>query len=300
MDKERAKFVLQSFRPDGADVGDVDFAEALMLTTKDRELGEWLVKERAFDAEFAECLARVKLPQGLRETVLLAMVQSGSGYPKMEREDDHVIVAGLAGIKVPTELRARILESMERTKIVETQPSTWMRFAMPAAAAAGVVMAFVFFIDKPKDGSLADALQKRVTVDAVQASFVGMYQTPGFSFEKKGTDQHELVSYLQGKKLPCGGMKFPKGLEGMKGFGCREIIVEEKKGSLICFGEEDECVHLIIFRRDDVDGDLPSEDQPQITESGEWAQACWANDKYAYTLISKSQGAELKSFFKTV
>jgi hypothetical protein len=83
----------------------------------------------------------------------------------------------------------------------------------------------------------------------------------------------------------------------MKGFGCREIIVEEKKGSLICFGDEEEWVHLIIFRRDDVDGDLPSEDQPQITESGEWAQACWANDKYAYTLISKSQGAELKELF---
>ncbi|MFN9821657.1 MAG: hypothetical protein ACK56K_13300 [Akkermansiaceae bacterium] len=52
-----------------------------------------------------------------------------------------------------------------------------------------------------------------------------------------------------------------------------------------------------IFRRDEVDGDMPSEDQPQITESGEWAQACWANDKYAYTLISKSQGAELKELF---
>ncbi len=39
MDKERAKFVLQSFRPDGADVDDIDFAEALVLATKDRELG---------------------------------------------------------------------------------------------------------------------------------------------------------------------------------------------------------------------------------------------------------------------
>ena len=196
MDKERAKFVLQSFRPDGADVGDDDFAEALKLATIDRELGEWLMKERAFDAEFAECLARVNLPQGLRESVLLAMVQSGSGYPKVELENDRAMVAGLASVKIPTELRARILESMERTKIVEMQPKSWMRFAMPVAAAAGIVMAFVFFIDKPKDGSLTDVSQKRVTVDAVQASFVGMYQTPGFSLEKKGADQHELVSYL--------------------------------------------------------------------------------------------------------
>jgi hypothetical protein len=297
MDKERAKFVLQSFRPDGADVDDLDFAEALTLATKDRELGEWLVKERAFDAEFAECLARVELPQGLRESVLLAMVQSGSGYPKLDQDDDHLIVAGLADIKVPTELRARILESMERTKIVEMQPTSWMRFAMPVAAAAGMVMAFVFLMDNPKDKTLVDVPKQRITVDAVQASFVGMYQTPGFSLEKKGTDQHELVSYLQGKKLPCGGMKFPKGLEGMKGLGCREIMVGDKKGSLICFGEQDGIVHLIIFRRDDVDGELPTVEQPHISQSGEWAQACWANEKYAYTLISKSAGEELKELF---
>ncbi len=297
MDKERAKFVLQSFRPDGADVGDDDFAEALQLATMDRELGEWLVKERAFDAEFAECLARVDLPAGLRESVLLAMVQSGSGYPKVEMEDDHAMVAGMANVKIPTELRARILESMERTRIVEMPNKSWMRFAMPVAAAAGMVMAFVFLVEQPKDGNSPDLTKNRITVDAVQASFVGMYQSPSFSLEKQGTDQFELVSYLRGKELPCGGMKFPKGLEGMKGLGCREIVVGEKKGSLICFGEKDGIVHLIIFRRGDVDGVLPTVEQPHITKSGEWAQACWANEKYAYTLISKSQGTELKELF---
>lgn len=297
MDKERAKFVLQSFRPDGADVGDDDFAEALKLATMDRELGEWLVRERAFDAEFAECLARVNLPQGLRESVLLAMVQSGSGYPKVELDNDRAMVTGMACVKVPVELRARILESMERTKIVEMQPKSWMRFAMPVAAAAGVMMAFVFLMNKPKDGKIADSSNHRISVDAVQASFVGLYQKPGFSLEKKGTDQHELVSYLQGKKLPCGGMKFPKGLEDMKGLGCCEIVVGEKKGSLICFGEKDGIVHLIIFRRNDVEGVLPTVDQPNISQSGEWAQACWANENFAYTLMSNSQGTELKELF---
>lgn len=297
MDKERAKFVLQSFRPDGADVGDDDFAEALKLATMDRDLGEWLVKERAFDAEFAECLAHVKLPQGLRESVLLAMVQSGSGFPKLEQENDRAMVEGLANIKVPEELRSRILESMERTKIVEMRPASWMRFAMPAAAAAGVVMAFVFLMDQPKDGNFPNLTKNQITVDAVQASFVGMYQTPGFSLEKRGTDQHDLVSYLRGKELPCGGMKFPKGLESMKGLGCREIVVGEKKGSLICFGEQEGIVHLIIFRRNDVEGELPSVDHPVISQSGEWAQACWANEKYAYTMLSKSQSTEIKELF---
>jgi hypothetical protein len=297
MDKERAKFVLQSFRPDGADVGDDDFAEALKLATIDRDLGEWLVKERAFDAEFAECLARVDLPNGLRESVLLAMIQSGSGYPKVEMEDDQAMVAGIANVKVPTELRARILESMERTKIVEMKPKSWMSFGMPVAVAAGMVMAFVFLMDHPKDGTIAALPKQRITVDAVQASFVGLYQSPEFSLEKQGTDQHALVSYLQGKKLPCGGMRFPPGVEGMKGLGCREIVVGEKKGSLICFGEKDGVVHLIIFRRNDVEGKLPTVDQPNISQSGEWAQACWANESYAYTLISKSKTNQLRDLF---
>ena len=53
MDKEQAKFILQSFRPDGADAQDPDFAEALALAAQDRELGDWLASERAQDAAFA-------------------------------------------------------------------------------------------------------------------------------------------------------------------------------------------------------------------------------------------------------
>ena len=56
MDKERARFVLSCFRPDGADAGDPDFAEALRMAAGDRELGEWLARERAQDAAFAQAL----------------------------------------------------------------------------------------------------------------------------------------------------------------------------------------------------------------------------------------------------
>jgi len=56
MDKEQAKFILRSFRPDGSDVNDKDFSEALALAMEDRELGEWLAAERAFDASLADAL----------------------------------------------------------------------------------------------------------------------------------------------------------------------------------------------------------------------------------------------------
>ena len=47
MDKEHAKFLLQSYRPDGADAQDSDFAEALQLAAEDRDLGEWLANEHS-------------------------------------------------------------------------------------------------------------------------------------------------------------------------------------------------------------------------------------------------------------
>ena len=56
MDKEQAKFVLRSFRPDGSDVNDKDFSDVVSLAMEDRELGEWLAEERAFDAAFGDAL----------------------------------------------------------------------------------------------------------------------------------------------------------------------------------------------------------------------------------------------------
>ncbi len=53
MDKEEARFILRCFRPDGADAENPDFAQALGWAAKDRELGEWLARERACDAGFA-------------------------------------------------------------------------------------------------------------------------------------------------------------------------------------------------------------------------------------------------------
>ncbi len=297
MDKERAKFILNSFRPDGADVGDQDFAEALMLATKDRELGEWLMKERAFDAEFAECLARVELPQGLRETVLLAMVQGSSDYPKLDQGNDRVMVDALATVKVPEGLRERVLESMERTKVIEMKPNLWARFGFPASAAAGIAAALFLFSESSENNNVAFASSNRVSLEAVEASFVGLYETPGFSLEQRGDDAVQLVTYLRGKKLPCGGMKFPPGLEEMKSLGCREIEVDGRKGSLICFGEKDGAVHLIIFRRDDVEGEFPSVEKPSISESGKWEKACWGNEKYVYTLITKKEGSQLREMF---
>ena len=46
MDREQARFILQSLRPDGTDVASADFEEALIVAAQDSVLGEWLAAER--------------------------------------------------------------------------------------------------------------------------------------------------------------------------------------------------------------------------------------------------------------
>lgn len=298
MDRERARFVLRSFRPDGADAEDADFAEALQLATSDRELGEWLVRERAFDAEFAECLARVALPEGLRASVLLAMVQNGSEFPRVNLKEEQEIVDAILAIKVPADLRARVIESMERTVISKRSPSPWVRFGVPLAAAAGIAFAFTFASNSGVvETQTAQNQNGRITVDAVQASFVRVYESPIFSLDQTGTNQRTLVSHLKGKGLPCGDLKFPPGLEHLKGLGCRELVVDGKRGSLLCLDEEGGTVHLIIFMRRDIDGELPDINHPIISQEGNWAKASWGNDRYAFALMAMRDCEDMEQFF---
>lgn len=296
MDKERARFVLRSFRPEGADADDADFAEALRLATSDRELGQWLVRERAFDADFAEALARVDLPGGLREDILLAMVQDDRDVRGPDPEEEAAMIRAMAAIKVPDGLRERVMDSMERSAARPTAVPFFNRFALPLAAAAGVAFAFILMTrDGPEEVKvLAD---QGIPVEAVQAGFIRTFESPIFSLDETGHDAGHLVSFLKGKGLPCGDGMIPPGLRGVKGLGCRELEIDGKKGSLICFDEKNGTVHLIIFKREDVDGDLPGIASPVIEQEGDWAKAKWEKGAYAFCLMGMRESEKLARFF---
>ena len=115
MDKEEARFILRCFRPDGADAENPDFAEALALAAKDRELGDWLAHERASDADFANALNAVTIPSALREEILAGLaLERGDVTPRPDAFDSSVIGA-MAAIQMPPGLRSEILAAMERT-----------------------------------------------------------------------------------------------------------------------------------------------------------------------------------------
>jgi len=255
------------------------------------------MRERAFDAEFAEALARVELPEGLREKVFLAMVMDGGGFPNVDSKLDAMMIASIAEIQIPQSLRGRVIEAMEHTAKIERGSFGWKRVGIPLAAAAGVALAFAMVDGGKPDDRVAGVRSDTIAVGAVQAGFVRLFESPLFSLDEEKQDMPHLLSYLREKGLPCGGGYLPPGLVGVRGLGCRELVIDGKRGSLICFDTEKGSVHLVIFRCADVCGELPDIEHPAIEQSGDWAKASWRREKYAFSLMAVSDKDSIAKYF---
>ncbi len=297
MDKEQARFILRSFRPDGADAGDPEFAEALKLALENRELGEWLASERAFDAAFADALASVNLPENLREDILACLAVERGDFPQAEDATDAAWIGALASIQPPAHLRSDILSAMERTVVVEPvakgKISIFRRAAFPLAAAAGIALAFL----ATRSGESPSLTANKIPIETVQAGFFKTFGSPFFDLEAKNPQHPVLIKHLQDKGLPSPSI-LPVGLQNIAGIGCRELIVDGKRGSLICFKRSaNGLVHLVIFRREDLVGNFPKITQPEFTKSGEWVTARWQDDKNVFLLMQKGEDEKLSVLF---
>lgn len=70
MTNEEAKFMLQGYRPNGADADNEAFADALAQASRDPALAAWFEREQEFDATIAAKLSIIAAPAGLRESIL--------------------------------------------------------------------------------------------------------------------------------------------------------------------------------------------------------------------------------------
>ncbi|MFT4176412.1 MAG: hypothetical protein QM627_07115 [Luteolibacter sp.] len=299
MDKERARFILGSFRPNGADVDDADFAEALKLAHRDRELGEWLACERAFDADFAAALNEIPLPDTLREELLATLASDRRDFPQAGNEADAAMIGALSRIQPPDGLREKLIAAMELSTPVampENVVSFRKKIAFPlAAAAAGIALAIFLTGRHGQQPTAPTATHHRLSANIVEASFVKAVQSPDFTFEKTNESYGSLCSYLCDNNLPH-PKSLPRGLENLKGLGCRELVIAGKRGSLICFNSEDGPVHLIVFHRDDMQEDGPY-DRPVITQNDAWSYARWQDETWGYLLIGKTSPEKLAGYF---
>lgn len=296
MDKEHARLILRSFRPDGADVDDRDFAEALAIAHGDRELGEWLANERAFDAQFARALSAVHLPETLRADILRSLAVERGDFPQAEDAADAAFIGALASIHPPPGLRGEIIAAMELSAASNRKSPGFRRFALPLAAAAGVALAFLLTRGEKPSGATASVKQP-LPVDVVQAGFIRAFESPLFSLDEQREDHQVLIEHLKSKKLPCPGC-LPPGLTNVKGIGCRELVIDGRRGSLVCFDEREAgTVHLVIFRREDVAGELPPRDSPEFATKGGWAAARWEDDRNVFILIGHTGIEKLAALF---
>jgi hypothetical protein len=296
MDKEQARFILRSFRPDGADAADPDFAEALRLAMESRELGEWLASERAFDAAFANALVTVDLPEYLREDIMACMATVRGDFPQAEDATDAAWIGAMATIQPPATLRDSVLAAMDRTATVggAAKVSLFGRWVIPLAAAAGIALAFLATRSPtPSEAVVAHS----VSINMVKAGFIKTFESPGFALDHMKDDNQVLISHLKNRDLPCPG-DLPPGLRNVKGLGCRELLIDGKHGSLICFKTgENGLVHLVIFRRTDMCGEFPPIERPLMARSEGWNSASWEQDGKVFLLLSNAEQAGLSQLF---
>jgi len=296
VDKEQARFVLRSCRPDGSDGADPQFTEALELAHADAELGQWLANEHSFDAAFAAALAEVKLPVSLCQDILTGLAIERGDIPQATDAMDAAMVGALASIEPPAALRGELLAAMSSSARAERQRS-WLRRrgGLSLAAAAGIALAFV-----GTRGETPPSLAKTVPLplDVVETGFIHTFESPLFSLDAERVDHRVLVAHLQEHKLPC-PCCLPPGLADVKGVGCRKLVINGKTGSLICYDDpQNGVVHLVIFHRQDVCGELPQREAPGITQHGLWTVACWAHDEKVFMLLgSGTSVAKLATLF---
>jgi hypothetical protein len=304
MDKEEARFILRCFRPDGADAENPDFAGALAWAAKDRELGEWLARERASDAGFAKALSTVGIPASLREEILAGLaLERGDGARDPDAFDTCVIGA-LAAVTPPPGLRREILAAMERTgaPAPASNKILW-RFGLPVAAAAGIALAFLLSgpaappadpvaQNDPGTGTLVPA-GNLLTISLVESGFIKTIESPGFTLDLKNPDHHALFDHLKSAKLPCPTRCLPRGLKEVPGLGCRELEIDGKRGALVCFKQENDVVHLVVFKRCDVKCKLPKTGKPDFKQRGNWSVARWSDDDWVFVLMGK-EGVDAK------
>jgi hypothetical protein len=302
MDKERAKFILQSYRPDGEDANEPAFAEALMLAVQDREMGEWLAAERAQDAAFAGMLSEVKIPEDLRKAIF-EVLEGAQDHPA---DFDADFIGALSALRAPKGLRNQILGAMEVEQKVEEMPKKhkrgFLKTVMWTTSAAAVVLAMVvvtFFFAGAGGGALAGTTPKEVERSAIE-----MLESPFFSLDLQNNRQAALFEWLKNNHLPS-PEQVPEGLRGVEGVGCKYLEVGEGKSraSLICFKKNGKVVHLVMMERKALStGDLKDisaavgvcRDCPQNTE---WSMTNWADSEHAFFLLGKMESGELAQFF---
>ena len=332
MDKKHAKFILQSYRPDGADVADPDFQEALQLAAEDRELGQWLAQERSHDSIFVDALVSVSIPEALREEII-EMMEYGDVEADMSSDLDALFVGAMSEQVPPVGLRDQILSAMEVEKsggeLVESNkvvkfPTQWLNVA---AAAAVAVLGITFIYPKlsnpsdivdaddvTTDNQVEDLTPEKQTVATVAKAQsevnmltmkAGMVLNASYEVDMP-SDSFALVNtWLEEEGMPI-AKAVPEALISLDVRGGKKVTFDNGiEGSLILFNnEKSEDYYLMVL---DLDAVKNSKSLSSLSEVGlkkcygcpltKFNTATWKDNSEAYFLLTKSEEERMLELF---
>ena len=113
---EAAKFVLNAYRPNGADAQDPVFRAALEQAARDPELAVWFKEQRSFDSLITDRLAEIQPPATLYSTIVAGIANRSPirGFPIRPLLALAAVLILSGAILLPV-----YLENGSRSKLVE-------------------------------------------------------------------------------------------------------------------------------------------------------------------------------------
>ncbi len=326
MDKKHAKFILQSFRPDGADVSGLDFQEALKLAAEDRELGEWLARERSHDVIFVEALESVDIPDTLRDEILV-MMDYGDIEADMSSEMDALFAGAMMEQTPPEGLRDQILSAMEveRNGIEGTDaekvikfPTKWLNVAAIAAVA---LLGFTFIyptFSGSSDGGQADLVSGDKELVNPDRKVTGVQSEVNMLSMKAGmvisvSNEVDILSdsfvsvntWLEEEGMPI-AKAVPEALISLDVKGGKKVTFDNGiEGSLILFNRENaEDYYLMLV---DLSSVKNSDSLNNLSDVGlkkcfgcpvtHFNTASWKDESVAYFLLTKAEEQRMMEIF---
>ena len=266
MNREQARFILQSLRPDGTDKASADFEEALIVAAEDSVLGAWLLAERRRDSIIAAAFEDVPVPPALMNEILTAVsLEQGTGASSEElagneagrrEERSSVQPQSPAGISDRNQMTVLKVEIAGRASGL-TSPGYSLDYTSSGKRKEGmmkvvlltgllVVGAFVAFeLTSSNPDSMASG-REPMTLQALgrEALVVVSQELP---FELQGNDLYGYQDWIRAE----GGPRFdfralPRKISGGQLLGCRVSTVGEARAAHLCFEVENVPVHVFV------------------------------------------------------
>ena len=228
----------------------------------------------ARDPRFAEALALARSDSELR------------AWLKAQRRWDRAISTALQTTRPPEDLRQSILVGLPSQ--TRSGPHWSKRAVWPLAAglilglSVSIVWSTLRQPPAPAPVSLAEAARQ-----------LSRHQ---LSLGLMSDDVARIRSWLASRRAPMAD-HLPARLAGFMLLGCQEWDTPQGKVSLLCFmGDERRTVHLFVFERPDVFGELPPLAEARAETHEATTLMLWRDKKHGYALGPFNDPEQARAF----